>query len=68
MTTKTLKCRKCEEITEHYVLNRRRNYNESIIGGTHGSRRSRLNIIRIYKCTKCGRELKSIDLFLEWMK
>ena len=63
MTTKTLKCRKCEEITEHYVLNRYRKYNESMIGGTHGA----VGTKTIYKCSKCGRELKIIDVFLQFL-
>jgi len=63
MTTKTLKCRKCEEITEHYVLNRYRKYNESMIGGSLGKGGTKT----IYKCSKCGRELKTIDVFLQFL-
>ena len=67
MITKTLKCRKCEEITEHYVLKRRRAYIDSIIGGSHGGHNF-FGPKLIYKCTKCGREQKIIDIFLEWLK
>jgi len=63
MTTKTLKCKNCEEITEHYVLERRRKYIESKIGGSHGTAGTKT----IYKCTKCGRELKIIDVFLQFL-
>ncbi len=63
MTIK-LKCKDCEEIKEHYILKRYRKYINSMIGGSHGTNTTKL----IYKCTKCGREQKIIDIFLEWLK
>ena len=66
MTTK-LKCKYCEEITEHYVLKRYRSYTDSIIGGSHGGHNF-FGPKLIYKCTKCGRERKIIEVFLDWLK
>lgn len=65
MTIK-LRCTVCEEITEHDVLERYGEYIESSIGddGRLGHNTTEL----IYKCIKCGRELKMLDVFLEWMR
>jgi len=67
MTIK-LRCKVCEEITEHDVLKRYRKYSESMIGGSWGPHIGLNTTKIIYKCTKCGRELKIFDVFLEWMR
>ena len=64
MTIK-LRCTVCEEITEHDVLKRYGEYIESgIVDGRLGHNTTKL----IYKCIKCGRERKMLDVFLEWMR
>ncbi len=60
MTVKLLRCKDCEEITEHYLLKGRREYIHSMIGGSlggnWGGRSSwRTDSKLIYKCTKCGK-------------
>ncbi len=75
---KKLKCTVCEEIIEHYVLERYSKCSEPMYGfqvilrsrtrGDSNDSKPTKPTIVIYKCTKCGREQKMLDVFLEWMK